>query len=70
MKITGIWGWPSVPQAVQEATAIIATQLFKRKREAPFGIVTFDSQAMRLGQVDAQVRTLLAPYRKHSVGIG
>jgi len=69
VQITGIWGWPAVPAQVQEATSILATQLIKRKREAPFGIVSYDGYAMRMGQVDAQVKTLLAPFQKHARGI-
>lgn len=69
VKIVGIWGWPAVPVAIQEATTLIAIQLLKRKREAPFGIASYDGMAMRLGQVDAQVRTLISPYRLHAVGV-
>ena len=70
VQITGIFGWPSVPLPVQEATTILASQLVKRKREAPFGIMSYDGMAMRLGQLDTQVKSLLGPYIKHRMAIG
>lgn len=39
LRVTGQWGWPEVPAGVKAATSIIATRLFRRTREAPFGII-------------------------------
>lgn len=38
VRITGTFGWEQVPAGVTAAASIIATRLFKRTREAPFGI--------------------------------
>lgn len=66
VQVTAQWGFASVPQEVVEATQIIATQLFKRVREAPFGVLatSLDGPAVRLGREDPQVRALLGDYKR------
>lgn len=39
LRVTGRWGWTTVPAGVKTASTIIATRLVRRTREAPFGIV-------------------------------
>jgi hypothetical protein len=38
--VTGQFGWSTSPEDIKAATSILAAKLFKRVREAPFGIVT------------------------------
>lgn len=68
VKVTGRFGWPAVPAAVADATTILASRLVKRKREAPFAIVTVPGvdvgAAIRLGRTDPDVMTLLGPYTR------
>lgn len=67
VKVTGRFGWPSVPSAVQEATGLLATKLLRRVREAPFGIVALGidpAAAMRIAKVDPDVAFLLGPYTR------
>lgn len=53
VKITGQFGWETVPAGVRQATSIIATRLFKRTREAPFGIhaLGLEGAAVRAVQI-------------------
>jgi hypothetical protein len=37
VKITAQWGWSAVPQAIEQATFLQATRLFKRK-DSPFSV--------------------------------
>jgi hypothetical protein len=68
VKVTGQWGWPNPPAEVQQATQIIAAQLFKRVREAPFGIISaLEAASIRLGRYDPQVEALLGKYKRSSM---
>lgn len=68
IRITGVWGWPSVPDPVREATALQANRLWKRA-QAPFGIAGALGGGAELGQIiaisslDPDVKSLLAPFR-------
>lgn len=65
ITVTGKWGWASTPEPVQEAAIILATRLFNRARQAPFGIVSIDAQAaVRLGSTDPDVMSLVEPYAR------
>lgn len=67
-KLTGIFGWPSVPQEVNEACLIQCIRLFKRK-DAPFGVVGSAEmgQLVMLTKLDPDVKLLLEPYCKDKV---
>lgn len=64
IEVTGQFGWAAVPEAIISATGIIATQIVKMKREAPFGIVALgaDGTAVRIARSNPVVMGLLAPY--------
>lgn len=67
-KLTGRFGWPTLPAGIVEATGLIATQLFKRKRDAPFGVQAFSAgdsiAAMHIGRTDPHISLLLQPYNR------
>lgn len=65
VQITGIWGWPKVPMAVKQATAIIATDLFALK-DAPFGAEGSAEFTTQVGDNRRAMR-LLDPYRRSVV---
>ena len=69
VQIQGVWGWPAVPEAISLATGIIAQRLVRLARDAPFGVVAFEGQALRLSQQDPNVRFLVGPYRAHRVAV-
>ncbi len=64
LRITGRFGWASVPDSVIQATAMLASRYAKRMREAPFGVAGFgaDGVAVRVSTVDPDVKMLLTPY--------
>jgi len=68
VEITGVWGWPSVPDAVKQACLIQASRMLKR-RFSPEGVSSFgDLGLVRVGtRLDPDVEQLLNPYRSYAV---
>lgn len=69
VRLTGVFGWPSVPDAIVEATAIQANRLFARGK-APFGIVGAPNEMGELTAItnrDPDVMALTNPYRIEGV---
>ena len=68
VQVTGKFGWPAVPAEIVDATTMYASRLVKRKREAPFGIVStgLDTPGVRIGKQDPDVFALIQPYMKGS----
>lgn len=72
VQVTGKFGWDSVPEAIKEATMILASKLLRRVREAPFGVVTVgidEGVAMRIARTDPDVRFLIADYTRNAFGL-
>ena len=63
VQVTGIFGWPAVPEPIAEAALLWSERLYKRK-DAPFGVLAFpEAGEMRLlEKMDPDVLTLLKPY--------
>lgn len=67
VRVTGVWGWPTVPTQVRQATILLAMRQFKRY-DSPLGVAGFgDLGAIRVGRVDPDVESLIAPFRKLSI---
>jgi hypothetical protein len=68
VRVTGVWGWPSVPSEINAACIIQASRIFNR-RQSPFGIAgSPDIGTVRLlSRLDADVELLLRPFRKVTV---
>lgn len=66
IRVTGKFGWPTVPSEIVEATSILAGRLFKRSREAPLGVYGFgaDGSTVRISRTDPDVCSLVEPYSK------
>lgn len=64
VKVTGVWGWASVPVAVKQATILLAARIFKRN-DSPLGVAGFgDMGVVRVGsRLDPDVQHLVDPYR-------
>ena len=71
MRVTGQFGWPSIPASISEATAIYASRLLKRAREAPFGIqsVGIDGIAARISRTDPDLMMLLSGYVRRTMAL-
>lgn len=68
LQLTGVWGWPAVPDPVHEATLIQAARIFKRK-DSPFGIAGSPEMGqLRIGKLDPDVLWMLDVYRVLAVG--
>ena len=65
VKVTAVWGWPSIPAEIAMATKIQASRLFIR-RQSPFGIAgTPELGTVRLSsRLDPDVEALIRPFRK------
>ena len=65
IKITGTWGWPAIPDAVNEACLLLTSRLFRRK-DSPFGVTGGGEvgNQIAISGVDPDIQNLLAPYRK------
>lgn len=63
IEVTALWGWPSVPSLVTEATYQLAEETFKLK-DAPFGVAGVnDFGVLRIGnQTLNRVQGMLAAY--------
>lgn len=69
VEVTGVWGWPAVPDAVHEACLIQASRVFKR-RNSPEGVTGWQSDfgPIRISvRADPDVEMLLGPYRRTAV---
>jgi len=68
IKVTGRWGWTSVPDPIKQATVIQASRLFKRL-ESPLGVAgVSDIGIMRVGRaIDGDVAQLIDPFRQMRV---
>jgi hypothetical protein len=66
VRVTGRFGWNTVPDPIVAATKILATRLLKRVREAPFGVAGMgaDGIAVRIANGDPDVAMLVGPYTR------
>lgn len=59
VRVTTRWGWPMPPAVVEQAAALQATRLFKRK-DSPEGVTgSAEWGVIRLARVDPDVRALI-----------
>jgi hypothetical protein len=69
VRITGIWGWPDVPEPVHQACLLQASRVMKR-RNSPEGITGFGNEFGHIrvsNRLDVDVQLLLDPYRRVGV---
>ena len=68
VRITGTWGWATVPTAIKQATVLYSMRQFKRY-DSPLGVAGFgDIGAIRVSRFDPDVEAMLSPYRKVRMG--
>jgi hypothetical protein len=68
VRVTAVWGWPAVPDAVVKATIIQAARLYRRK-DSPEGVVgVAEWGTVRVSRIDPDVQALVAPYRLPGLG--
>lgn len=64
VRITGVWGWASIPIAIKQATIMQASRIFTRL-QSPLGVLSSpDLGFIRVGsRIDPDVAQLVDPYR-------
>lgn len=71
VKLTGTFGWSSVPQDVVTATTLLAARVYQLSRQAPLDVISAGEMGMiRLGSRIPNVMMLLGPYQRHKISVG
>jgi hypothetical protein len=74
VRVTGVFGWPSVPAQVTEAAVMQSARWLKRVKEAPFGVAgmpSFDGAGIRLmNRLDPDVELMLSALRRNPILVG
>lgn len=66
LSMTGLWGWPSVPVAIKQATLLQASR-FLARRDSPYGVAgsPADGSELRLlAKVDPDVAVAVSRYTR------
>jgi len=66
VQVTGLWGWPGVPDSIRQACLLQASRLLSR-RDAPFGVAgspETGSELRLLARLDPDVAVAVEPYRR------
>lgn len=67
VQVTAKFGWPAIPDDVRAAALLLARDLFKEMKDAPFGVAgTAEFGVLRIRQ-NSTARTLLSRYRRAMV---
>lgn len=64
VRVTGEFGFSSVPTPIVQATVILASRIFKRN-DSPLGVAGFgDVGAIRVGKFDPDIEALIQAWKK------
>lgn len=66
VRVSGVWGWPEIPQQIRDACVLQSVRLFK-SRDVPLGVMGGADMmgAMRLpGGLHPDARILCEPFRR------
>ena len=64
VRVTAQWGWPAVPDEINQAALIQAARIYRRK-DSPEGVLgSSEWGALRVSRIDPDVMALTDPYRK------
>lgn len=64
VQVTGVFGFTSVPVAIEQATVLLASRIFKRN-DSPGGVMGFgDIGVIRVSRIDPDIDRLIMPYKK------
>jgi hypothetical protein len=67
IEVTAKWGWPAIPDAIREATVLLAARQFKRL-DSPLGVAGFgDLGAIVVRRIDPDVAAMVAPFKTYVV---
>lgn len=64
VQVVGTFGFSSIPTAIEQATVILASRVFKRN-DAPLGVTGFgDLGVIRVAKIDPDVEAMIMPYKR------
>lgn len=64
VQVTGTFGFATAPVAIQQATVLLASRIFKRN-DSPGGVMGFgDIGVVRVSRIDPDIDRLIMPYKK------
>ena len=64
VQVTGTFGFTAVPVAIEQATVLLASRIFKRN-DSPGGVMGFgDIGVVRVSRIDPDIDRLIMPYKK------
>ena len=64
VQVTGTFGFTSAPVAIEQATVLLASRIFKRN-DSPGGVMGFgDIGVVRVSRIDPDIDRLIMPYKK------
>ena len=70
VAVTGVWGWPAIPKAIEFA-CILQSQRFFKRFDSPTGVIGFgDMGAIRVARnLDPDIAQSIDQYRKDGYGV-
>jgi len=67
VEVTANWGWPAVPDPIEQSTLMMAARFYSRKA-SPLGIIGIgDFGPVRISRSDPDIAHLLMDYRRAGV---
>jgi hypothetical protein len=64
VQVTGTFGFSEAPVAIEQATVLLASRIFKRN-DSPGGVMGFgDIGVVRVSRIDPDIDRLIMPYKK------
>ena len=64
VQVIGTFGFSAVPVAIEQATVLLASRIFKRN-DSPGGVMGFgDIGVVRVSRIDPDIDRLIMPYKK------
>ena len=67
VEVTAKWGWPAVPDPIEQSTLMMAARFYSRK-SSPLGVIGVgDFGPVRISRSDPDVAHLLMDYRRAGV---
>jgi hypothetical protein len=67
LRVTALWGWTAVPDAIVQATLLQAARIAKR-RDAPFGVAgspDMGNELRLLSKLDPDVALMVSSFRRY-----
>jgi hypothetical protein len=64
VEVTARWGWPSVPDDIEQATYILSADLYKRKDSIGGVLGLSELGAIRMSPLGRDITSMVRAYRR------